>query len=61
MIIALKDENKRQGTLNFITIESADVRPEKDDFVMSLSVAGGEWHLYRIDGLLCGYFEEDME
>lgn len=60
MTIALKDENKRQGTLNFITIESADVRAE-DEFIMTLEMEGGRWHIYKIDGLLCGYFEEDME
>ena len=60
MILTLKDENERQGALNFITIEPADVRAE-DEFITSLHMTGGKWQIYRIDGFLCGYFEEDME
>ena len=59
MTIKALDENCKEVEYTFVVIEKADVRPPYDTKVRSVEMADGWWELWNIDGVLCGYFEEE--
>lgn len=53
------DDEVRENSVDVVVIEKADVRPLFDTHIRTLEMSDGWWELWNIDGVVCGYFEED--
>ena len=55
------DDDMNEIIVNVIIIEKSDIRPLFDNHIRSIELSSGEgWmELWNIDGLVCGYIEEE--